>query len=399
MSDEKKVGFIRMGEVQASRAVPEIGVGVLGYAFMGKAHSNGYLQMPVLFYPPPAKPKLVAISGRTEAAVAEAARRYGYQRYYTDWRDLVKDERIELVDNSLPNNMHRDPSIAASEAGKHVFCEKPLAMNYREAKEMYDAVTKTGVKNMVSYNYRFVPAIMLARELIEEGYLGNILQFRAVYLQEWIMNPDFPRVWRLNKSIAGSGALGDLGSHSIDLARYLVGDVEAVSALKKTFIDERPLHDDPTKRGKVDVDDAFIALLKFKNGAIGSVEASRFCAGRKNFQRIEVHGTDGSILFDLERLNELQVYSNREKGDRMGFKDIMATESVHPLMEHWWPHGHALGWGDSHVNQIYHLINCIVNDKKIEPLGATFYDGLKCDEICEAISISADKEKWVSLPI
>jgi len=399
MSEEKKVGFIRMGEVEKVKEIREIGIGILGYAFMGKAHSNGYIKMPIFFYPPPAKPRLVAISGRKEAAVAEAARRYGYETYYTDWRDLIRDERIELVDNCLPNNMHHDPAIAAAEAGKHILCEKPLGVNYREAKEMYEAVRKAGVKNAVGYNYRFIPAIMLAKKLIDEGYLGNILQFRAVYLQEWIMDPNFPIVWRLSRKIAGSGALGDLGSHSIDLARYLVGDVKSVCALSKTFIEERPLLDDPTKKGKVDVDDAFIALLRFENGVIGSVEASRFCPGRKNYERIEVHGTEGSILFDLERLNELKVYSKRDKDDRMGFKDILVTETVHPFVEYWWPHGHVLGWEHTHINQIYHFIDCIANDKKVDPLGATFYDGLKCDEICEAILISAEKEKWVTLPL
>lgn len=399
MSDEKKVGFLGMGDVEIQRVPKEIGVGMLGYAFMGKAHSNGYLKMPYFFYPPPAKPKLVAVAGRKMTAVAEAAKRYGYQTHYTDWKDVIKDQRIQLVDNSLPNYLHREPSIAAAEAGKHIFCEKPMAMDSKEGKEMYEAVARAGVKGLVSYNYRFIPAIMLARQLISEGYLGRILQYRAAYLQEWIMDPGFPLVWRLSKRTAGSGALGDLGSHSIDLGRYLVGDVAAVSAIKKTFIDERPLVDDPSKKGKVDVDDAFIALMKFRNGAIGSVEASRFCAGRKNFQRIEVHGTEGSMYFNLERLNELQVYSRRDKEDRMGFKDIMATEIVHPFMKFWWPHGHMIGWEDTHVNQIYHLMDCIANDKKIEPLGATFYDGWKCDEICEAISVSSDEEKWVSLPL
>ena len=395
----EEVGFVRMGKVaEMPKEIREIGVGMLGYSFMGKAHSNGYLKMPIFFYPPPAKPRLVAICGRTEKAVADAARRFGYEKYYTDWRDLVKDDEIELVDNGLPNNMHAAPMIVAAEAGKHILCEKPLAMNAEEAREMYEAAEKVGVKHMVGFNYRFVPALTLARKLIEEGYLGKILQYRAVYLQEWIMNPDFPLVWRLRKDVAASGAIGDLGAHILDLARFLVGDVESVCGMTKTFIEERPLPEDPAKRGKVDVDDAFIAMLRFKNGAIGNVEASRFCAGRKNFERIEIHGTEGSIEFNLERLNELNVYSKRDQGDRMGFRNIIVTETVHPFMEKWWPHGHIIGWEHTFIHEVHHLIDCIVNDKSVAPMGATFYDGLKCQEILDAIAESSEKGRWVSLP-
>ena len=395
---EKEVGFVRMGKVEeVAKEVKEIGVGMIGYSFMGKAHTNAYIKMPIFFYPPPAKPKLVAICGRTEKAVSEAAKRYGYKKYYMEWQDLVKDDEIELVDNGLPNNMHAAPSIAAAEAGKHVFCEKPLAMNTNEAKKMYAAVEKAGVKHMVGFNYRFVPAISLAKKLIDEGYLGKILQYRAVYLQEWIMDPNFPLVWRLRKNIAASGALGDLGAHILDLARFLLGDIGSVSGMTQTFIGERPLPEDPAKKGKVDVDDAFIAMLRFKNGAIGSVEASRFCAGRKNFQRLEIHGMEGSIEFNLERLNELNVYSKRDAGDRMGFRNILVTESVHPYIDHWWPHGHIIGWEHTFIHEVFHLVDCIVNDKPVEPAAATFYDGIKCQEILDGILKSSEKGKWVTL--
>ena len=378
--------------------IKEIGVGMLGYSFMGKAHSNAYIKMPKFFYPPPARPRMVAICGRTKEKVADAAARYGYETYYTDWRDLIKDERIELVDNGLPNNQHRDPCIVAAEAGKHVLCEKPLATNVKEAKEMYEAAEKAGVKHMTGFNYRFVPAISLAKKFIEEGYIGEILQYRAVYLQEWIMDPNFELVWRLRKSVAGSGALGDLGAHITDLARFLVGDIKAVCGMTKTFIEERPLPKDPTKRGKVDVDDAFIALLRFRNGAIGSLEASRFAAGRKNYERLEIHGTEGSITFNLERLNELEVYSKRDSEDRMGYKTILVTDTVHPYVEHWWPEGHIIGWEHTFVHEVYHLIDCIVNDKDVAPIGATFHDGLKCQEVLDAVLQSAEQGKWVSMP-
>ena len=237
---KKEVGFVTMGKVPKAEEIRKIGVGLLGYAFMGKAHANGYSKMPVFFYPPPAFPRLVAICGRTEDAVAEAAKRYGFERYYTDWRSLIKDDEVEVVDNCLPNNMHAEPCIAAAEAGKHVICEKPLAATLEDAKAMCEAVEKAGVKNMTAFNYRFVPAIQLAKKLIDEGYIGRILQYRAVYLQEWIMDPNFPLVWRLRKNVAGSGALGDLGAHIIDLARFLVGDVSSVCGLTETFIKERP---------------------------------------------------------------------------------------------------------------------------------------------------------------
>jgi len=396
---KKEVGFVTMGKVPKKKEeVKDIGVGVLGYAFMGKAHANGYRKMPVFFYPPPARPRLVAVCGRTEEAVAEAAERFGYETYYTDWRKLIEDDRIELVDNCLPNNMHAPPTIAAAEAGKHVICEKPLARTVEEAKAMYEAAEKAGVKNMTAFNYRFVPAIRLAKKLIDEGYLGKILQFRAVYLQEWIMNPNFPLVWRLRKNVSGSGVLGDLGAHIIDLARFLVGDVASICGMTETFIKERTLPEDPKKKGKVDVDDAFIAMARFKNGAIGSFEASRFCAGRKNYQRVEVHGTEGSLVFNLERLDELNVYSKRDEEDRMGFRNILVTESVHPFMEHWWPHGHIIGWEHTFVHELHHFIDCIVNDKPIAPMGATFYDGLKCQEILSAIEESAQNGKWVTIP-
>lgn len=239
------------------------------------------------------------------------------------------------MDNGLPNNEHHDPCIAAAEAGKTLFCEKPLARTYKEAEEMYKAAERAGVKHMVGFNYRFISALSLAKKLIKDGYIGKILQYRAVFLQEWIMDPSFSLVWRLQKSLAGSGALGDFWAHIADLARFLVGDVKAVCGMTKTFIEERPLPEDPTKKGKVDVDDAFIALLTFKNGAIGSIEASRFCAGCKNYERVEIHGAEGSLSFNLERLNELNVYSKRDPEDKMGYRNILVTETAHPYMEHW----------------------------------------------------------------
>ena len=395
---EKKVGFVTMGEVQApTQEVPSLGIGMIGYAFMGKAHTNAYIDMPFFFYPPPARPKLVAIAGRTRDKVAEAARRYGYQKYYTDWMELVKDKDVQLVDIGTPNDEHHDQAIAAVENGKNVLCEKPLARTAKEAREMLDAAERAKVRHMVAFNYRFVPAIVQAKRLIQRGTIGKLLQFRAVYLQEWIMDPNFPLVWRMRKDIAGSGALGDLGAHVLDLARYLMGDITDVSGLTRTFIDERPLPEDPAKKGKVDVDDAFMALLKFQNGAIGSVEASRFAAGRKNFQRLEIHGTEGSINFNLERLNELELYVRSDPPDSLGFRDISITEAVHPFWDRWWPHGHIIGWEHTFIHEVHHLIDCIVNKKDVSPEGASFYDGWKVNLIMDKILESATTGKWASV--
>jgi predicted dehydrogenase len=392
---EKKVGFVTMGQASGeAKPIKDIGVGMLGYAFMGKAHSNAYQRMPFFFYPPPAKPRLVVICGRNKQAVEEAARRYGYARAVTDWKQVISDPEVQLVDNGLPNNLHLDPCVEAAENGKNILCEKPLAMNHAEAKKMYEAAEKAKVKHMTAFNYRFIPAIQFARDLILRGEIGKVLQFRGVYLQEWIMDPKFPLVWRLRKDVAGAGALGDLGAHVLDLARFLVGEVSQVCGMTKTFISERPLPDDLKRTGKVDVDDAFISLLKFSNGAVGSVEASRFCAGRKNFQRIEIHGSEGTINFNLERLNELEIYKTSDPADERGFKTILVTESIHPYYDRWWPHGHTIGWEHATVHEVYHFIKCIVNDESVAPLGATFYDGMKNNQIMDAIVRSSERRTW-----
>lgn len=392
MSDE--VGFITMAGERATGEAPEIGVGMLGYAFMGKAHTNAFKKIPYMVYPPPAIPKLVTICGRNEEAVREAAKRYGYQRYTTDWKDLIRDENIQLFDNGGPNDAHAEPSIAAAQAGKHILCEKPLARNAREAAQMLEAVEKTGVVHMVAHNYRFVPAIRLAYDLIRSGQLGEIYHFRAVYLQEWIMDPNFPFVWRLDKNVSGSGALGDLGSHIIDLARFLVGEPRKVSALAKTFIKQRPVPGGGT--GEVTVDDAFVATVEFETGAIGTLEASRFCAGRKNHQVIEINGSKGTLIFNLERFNELEVFwKDEQPRETQGFHNVLVSESYHPFWKHWWPQGHIIGWEHTFVHEIAHLLDCIVNHKPVAPFGATFEDGYKNAVICDAILQSAEQEKTI----
>ncbi len=395
---EQGTGFTSMAAARAEGEAPQIGIGMLGYAFMGKAHTNAFKKIPYMIYPPPAVPTLTAIAGRNQEAVAEAARRYGYKKYYTDWRDMLADDEVQLFDNGGPNDAHAAPCIAAAEAGKHILCEKPLARTAEEAKSMLDAVNKAGVKHMVAYNYRFVPAIRLARNLIESGKLGQIYHYRAVYLQEWIM-PHYneSKIWRLDKSVAGSGALGDLGAHIIDLGRFLVGEMKSVSAMTRTFIEERPLTAG-SGTGRVDVDDAFVAAVEFESGALGTVEATRFAAGRKNFNCLEINGEKGSIRFNLERMNELEVFwVGDEPKETQGFRNVVVSESYHPWWENWWPQGHIIGWEHTFVHEITHLLDCIVNDKDVAPYGATFDDGYRAAAICDAILESAESKRHVDI--
>lgn len=393
-----KQAFTEMSRAGDSAEIPEIGIGMLGYAFMGKAHSNAFKTLPYMVYPPPALPRLVGICGRDEAAVNEAAARYGYERAYTDWRRLVEDDDVLLFDNGGPNDLHAAPCIEAAAAGKHLLCEKPLGRTAEESKAMLDAAEAAGVKHMVAFNYRFVPAIRQAYELIAGGALGHIYHFRARYLQEWLM-PQYgtPHIWRVDKEAAGSGALGDLGAHIIDLAHYLVGDIAAVGAMTRTFIDRRPLADG-SGSAPVDVDDAFVATVAFANGAIGTLEASRFAAGRKNHNVLEINGEKGSLCFDLERLNELEVYwVDDEPEATRGFHDVLVTEAYHPFWEHWWPHGHIIGWEHTFVHEIAHLLDCIVNDIDVAPHGATFADGYRAAVVCDAVLESAAAKRQVDV--
>jgi len=369
---------------------PEIGIGMLGYAFMGRAHSNAFKTMPYMMYPPPAVPRLIALCGRDEQAVAGVARQFGYAGYYTDWRDMLADDRIALFDNGGPNNVHADPCIMAAEAGKHVFCEKPLARTAEEAKAMLDAVQKANVKHMVAFNYRFVPAIRQAYNLIRSGKLGRIYHFRATYLQDWLTPPyHTPWLWRLNRAIAGTGAIGDLGAHIIDLGRFLVGaEIKTVAARTQTFVTEREKPNGDL--GKVDVDDAFAAVIEFENGVLGTLESSRFATGRKNYNLWEINAEHGSIQFNLERMNELGVYwVDDDPPETTGFHDVLVTDERHPWMDHWWPPGHIIGWEHTFIHEIYHLLDCIVHDNPIAPYAADFEDGYRGAVVADAIVESA----------
>jgi predicted dehydrogenase len=389
---EPQVGFVTQGVAAGGAEAPEIGIGMLGYAFMGKAHSNAYKTLSYMTWPPPLRPQLVTVAGLDQDGVAEAARRYGFAEAVTDWRMLIADDRIQLFDNVGPNNLHAEPTIAAAEAGKHVLCEKPLGRNADESFEIWRRTAATGVKHMCAFNYRFVPAVRLAREMIEAGELGEIYHFRARYLQEWIVDPQFERVWRLDKDAAGSGALGDLGAHIIDLARFLVGEISSVSGLTRTFIPERP-------GGHVDVDDAFEAAATFENGAVGTLEASRFCRGRRNAMTFEVNGSKGSIVFELERLNELQVHlvDSSPGAHAQGFRQVLVTEANHPFWEWWWPHGHIIGWEHTFVHEIHHLLRAIATGGDVRPYGGDFEDGYRAAEVCDAIIRSSETGQRVEI--
>ncbi|MCD6232233.1 Gfo/Idh/MocA family oxidoreductase [Candidatus Aerophobetes bacterium] len=384
----------------------KINVGMVGYKFMGKAHSHAYLDMP-FFFSTEVVPVRRALCGRTEKAVAEAAQKFGWESYETSWKRLIEREDIDLIDITTPNNTHKEIAIVAAKAGKDIICEKPLATNLNDAQAMLKAVESTGVKHMICFNYRKVPAISLAKKLIEEGKLGEIYHFRAVYLQDWIIDPEFPLVWRLQKNIAGSGAHGDLNSHLIDLARYLIGEFDEVIGMDKTFIKERPtlkITEELTtglatakageEKGRVEVDDATLFLAKFKRGALGSFEATRFATGHRNGQKIEINGSKGSLIFEFEQMNELKFYSTEDSQGVQGFRTIKTTEEIHPYMKVWWPVGHIIGYEHTFVHLIYDFMEAINQDKIPAP---NFVDGVRCQEVLEAVERSIKERRWVSI--
>ncbi|HEX9996236.1 MAG TPA: Gfo/Idh/MocA family oxidoreductase, partial [Abditibacterium sp.] len=331
----------------------EVGIGLIGYAFMGKTHSNAYRQVNK-FFDPSVTPRLRALCGRNEDNVRRAADHLGWESYETDWRKLIDRADIDIVDIATPGNQHREMAIYAAKAGKTVFCEKPLGNTFADAKEMLDAAEQAKVVNMVCFNYRRVPAIALAKRMIENGDLGRIYHFRARYLQDWIADPGFPLVWRLQKEIAGSGTLGDIGAHILDLSTFLVGNISSLSGMTETFVKERPLQaastgtegltaKASTEMGQVTVDDAAAFMTRFENGAMGVFEATRFAPGRRNFNSFEINGEKGSIAFNFERMNELEYFNNDDPTDRQGFRTINVNENDQPYSGIYWPPGHIIG--------------------------------------------------------
>jgi predicted dehydrogenase len=379
-----------------------INIGLVGYKFMGTAHSNAWRQVSH-FFSPALRPVMRAVCGRTESAVKDAGLKLGWEGYETDWRKLVDRADIDLIDICTPGGVsHKEVALGAAEAGKHILCEKPLANSLSDAQEMLDAVQKAGVKHMVNFNYRRAPAVALAKRMIGEGLVGQIYHWRSVYLQDWILDPGFPLVWRLDKSVAGSGPLGDLAAHSIDLARYLVGEIAEVTGMMQTFIEDRPLPSEmgglaavaAEERGKVTVEDAVAFLARFENGTFGTFEATRFAAGRKNYNYFEINGSRGSLVFNFERMNELQYCSCEDGPDYQGFRTIQATEATHPYMSAWWPTAHIIGYEHTFIHGVYDLLNAIAEDEMPVP---NFVDGVRCQAVLEAVGKSAESGDWTKV--
>jgi predicted dehydrogenase len=370
---------------------------MVGYAFMGAVHSQAW-RSAGRFFDLPLAPAMTALCGRDADAAIAAAQRMGWSSVETDWKDLVKREDVHLVDICTPGDTHAEIAIAALEAGKHVLCEKPLANTVAEAEAMVEAAVaaeQRGVRSMVGFNYRLVPAIALARKLVADGRLGTIRHVRAQYLQDWIVDPSFPLVWRLQKDKAGSGALGDIGAHIIDLAQFVAGStITGVSGLTETFVKERPLPEASSGlsasggggTGPVTVDDAALFLARFESGALGSFEATRFASGRKNAIRLEVNGSGGSLAFDFEAMNELQFHDHTEDVETAGFRRILVTEPTHPYTAAWWPPGHGLGYEHTFIHEVMELVSAIGAGRSPAP---SFADGLAVQHVLAAVERSA----------
>lgn len=388
---------------------PTLGVGMVGYSFMGAVHSHAWRTVHRVF-DLPVTPAMVAVCGRNRDATQHAADTYGWDSIETDWRELVARPDIQIIDICTPGSSHAEIAIAALAAGKHVFCEKPLATTVDEAERMAAAAASAaaeGVLSMVGFNYRRVPALALARQLIADGRLGVIREVRAVYLQDWIADPDFPLVWRLQKEEAGAGALGDIGSHIIDAAQFLLGsNITGVSGLLETFIKERPLGqmteglraestDGAREMGAVTVDDAALFTSRFDNGAIGSFEASRFAVGRKNAMGIEVYGSKGSIQFGFESMNELLFHDHTLDPTEAGFRRILVTEPDHPYLSGWWPPGHIIGYEHTFTNELKDFLECLADGTPPTP---SFADGLQVQRVLDAVETSsAARSTWVDV--
>lgn len=390
---------------ERNSATGDLGIGLIGYAFMGKAHSHAWRNAPS-FFELPLAPRLRVLAGRHSEAARAVADKFGWEHVETDWRALVARDDVDVVDVCTPGDTHAEIAVAALEAGKHVLCEKPLANSVAEAEAMADAATTArarGVRSMVGFTYRRVPAIKLARSLVADGQLGQVRHVRAQYLQDWLIDPQMPLSWRLDKARAGSGALGDIGAHIIDLTQYITGErIVGVSAMLETFVKERPVAAsfaglDGTAgegTGPVTVDDAAIFLGRFSGGALATFEATRFATGRKNAIRIEINGSEGSLAFDFEDMNVLHLLQNSD-GSEAGFRRILVTEPEHPYIAAWWPPGHVLGYEHGFTHQAVDFVTAIADGLDPEP---SFADGLNVQRVLAAVEESAAKDSvWTQV--
>ena len=368
----------------------KVNVALIGYKFMGRAHSNAWRQA-ATFFEPPVAPVMKVICGRDEAGVRDAAARFGWQEHATDWEKIVRRDDIDVVDICTPGDTHLPIALAAAEAGKVILCEKPLANNVADAERMLDAVRSGGVHPHALPQLPARPGGRARQAAHRGGRIGEVRHYRGTYLQDWLVDPDVPRVWRLEKSKAGSGALGDLLSHSADLARYLVGEITEVCGMLKTFVPERPA---PGGGGvlPVEVDDAALTLVRFEGGAVGSIEATRFATGRRNYNRFEINGSRGSIAFNLERMNELELYT--EEGPESGFRTILATDPSHPYMEGWWPPGHVIGYEHTFTHTVLDLLRAVAERRQPKP---DFEDGVRAQKILDAVERASLSRTWESV--
>ena len=382
----------------------EINVALIGHQFMGKAHSNAYRQVS-RFFPGKLKFRMKVLCGKacTEELEATAAQ-FGWEESDCEWERVIDRKDIDIVDISTPGFLHHPMVLAAARNGKHVICEKPLANTLPEAKDMLRAVEKAGVLHYVNYNYRRVPAVAYAKRLIEDGWVGDVYHYHGAYLQDWIMDPDFPLVWRLQKKYSGSGALGDIAAHAADLSQFLNADITEVVGQMTTFIKERPLPGTSSgawgskgkkgKKGKVTVDDDTNFLAKFKNGSVGVFESSRFAGGRRNFNTFQVYGSKGSLAWNFERMNELEFFDRTQKSVNQGYKTLLTTEADHPYVGAWWPPGHLIGYEHTFVHALYDFLCCLEEDRMPDP---SFRDGVKVQAVLDAVERSAKSGRWVNV--
>jgi len=378
-------------------AKSQLGVAMIGHGFMGAAHSQGWRVAP-RFFDLDAQPSMDVVVGRNAEGAAAAAARWGWAASSTDWREVIARDDIDIIDIVTPGDSHAEIAIAALEAGKHVLCEKPLANTVDEAQAMADAAAqaaRNGVFAMLGHTFRRFPATAFARDLVAAGKLGILYQVRASYLQDWLTDPQAPRVWRLEKDLAGSGALGDIGAHIIDLTQFITGlRLTSVSGIVETLVNERPLPDG-TGTGEVTVDDVALFTGRFDSGILGIYEATRYATGRKNSLRVEVSGSEGALAFDLEDLNSLEYYDGTKPATERGFTKILVTDPRHPYVAAWWPPGHMLGYEHGFSNQVYDFVQAITAGVQPAP---SFADGLQVQQVLAAVESSSDNgSAWTSV--
>lgn len=371
----------------------ELRIAIVGHRFMGRAHSNAWNQV-AKFFDPALKPVLKVACGREKDDLQAFADRWGWEEIETDWRKVLERDDVDAIDIATPTFLHAEMAIAAAEAGKHIFCEKPFCNTLAEAEAMLAAVEKAGVVHYLNHNYRRCPAVLLAKKLIAEGEIGEVYHWRGAYQQSWLVNPQHPLDWKLQKRTAAAGPLWDLGSHAVDLAHFLVGEFAEIDCRGKQFIANRPLASDPSKNGEVEVECAALMTGEFKNGALATIETTRYATGRRNRHTFEIYGSRGAITWDMEDMNRLQFYSGNDPEDRQGFRDILVTERSHEYVGAWWPPGHIIGYEHAFVHAAIDFLNAVSSGTQVEP---NFRDGVKSIRVLEAAARSMETGQRVKL--